>query len=117
MKSINGDVTLLVASCAKYFLSLQHTPSVMLRPSFSIALFIIGFYFVLNIMASDDKKEQETLIDMGGKKVPLSKISKPHNVVIGGANKPVPNLENFPSLEPWAQDKQKKDAEEKHDEC
>ncbi|OBA20009.1 hypothetical protein METBIDRAFT_45032 [Metschnikowia bicuspidata var. bicuspidata NRRL YB-4993] len=63
-------------------------------------------------MASDELKDnQEILLDMGGKKVPFSKINKPHNVVVGGANKPIPNLENFPSLEPWAQDQQDKKSD------
>ncbi|GEQ71404.1 hypothetical protein JCM33374_g5087 [Metschnikowia sp. JCM 33374] len=87
----------------------------MFRSSFALALFVIAFYFVLNIMASDEQQNKEILINMGGKKVPLSKISKPHNVVVGGANKPVPNLENFPSLEPWAQDQKQKDTATKEE--
>lgn len=86
--------------------------STMIRPSFAFAFVVIGFYFILNIMASDEQKEpKDILIDMGGKKIPLSKINKPHNVVVGGAHKAIPNLENFPSLEPWAKDQEQKDSE------
>lgn len=49
-----------------------------------------------------DKTPEDVIINMGGKQVPLSKINKPHNVVVGGTNKAVPNVKEFPAVEPEA---------------
>lgn len=45
---------------------------------------------------------QDPLVDVGGKQVPLSSVNKPHFAVIGGTEKAIPNLDDFPPLEPLA---------------
>lgn len=59
---------------------------------------------------------EEIKVNIGGKQVPLSLIRKPHNVVIGGRHKPVPDAAGFPDLEPQAkeQDQQKAFIDSRH---
>lgn len=83
----------------------------MIRFSLALSLFIAAYYLFLHAMANEDSTK-DILVNIGEKKVPLSSINKPHNVVIGGANKPVPNLNDFPPLEPQAQEAEQ-EAEKK----
>ncbi|KAK6201078.1 Asr3 protein [Scheffersomyces amazonensis] len=47
------------------------------------------------------------LVDMHGKRVPFSKISKPHHVVLDPARfKPQVNAETFPDIEPAAKERE-----------
>lgn len=55
-----------------------------------------------------DKTNKDLLLNIDGKQVPLSQVNKPHYAVIGGTEKAIPNLENFPPLEPLALDDKKK---------
>lgn len=61
-------------------------------------------------MADNKQSTQSTssdpLVNVDGKQVPLSSVNKPHFAVIGGTDKPIPNLENFPPLEPLAAKKE-----------
>ncbi|KAI5949942.1 hypothetical protein KGF57_004452 [Candida theae] len=54
-----------------------------------------------NKQGISDNKPKEIMVEIGGKQVPLSRISKPHAVVL-------PNSENFPDLEKSS--KQKEDV-------
>lgn len=63
---------------------------------------LYSFALYLILAAMSDKTPDDVIINMGGKQVPLSKINKPHNVVIGGTKKAVPNVEQFPAVEPEA---------------
>lgn len=64
----------------------------------ALAVYTFLLYTVISAMSSEPE-----YVEIGGRKVKLSDILKPHNVVVGGTNKPVPNLENFPPLEPQFQ--------------
>lgn len=66
------------------------------------------FFKSYDTMAED--KKQEPLIEIGGKQFPISSINKPHYAVIGGTEKAIPNLENFPPLEPLAAEEKSKEA-------
>lgn len=59
-------------------------------------------------MAED--KKQDPLVEIGGKQFPVSSINKPHYAVIGGAEKAIPNLDNFPPLEPLAAEEKPKES-------
>lgn len=78
-----------------------HLYKAMLSP----VLLLVAFLF-LTVMS--EKTPQEILIDMGGKQVPLSKINKPHNVVIDHRHKPVINAAEFPDIEPEAKEREVK---------
>lgn len=70
----------------------------MLRQALAVAIFTSLVYLLLNIMI--EEKDNNPLVNIGGKQVPLKDINKPHNVVIGGVDKPIPSLDDFPPLEP-----------------
>lgn len=65
----------------------------------------------------EGKDPSKILVDLDGKKVPLSSINKPHHVVDPllhpAGNKPVPNPETFPDVEPEAKEREAKLAEER----
>lgn len=64
------------------------------------------------VMSQNQEKQEEIMLNMGNKQVPLSKINKPHNVVVGGVDKPIPDLKAFPGVEPEAKAREEKlDAE------
>lgn len=47
-----------------------------------------------------NEPKEDLILDIDGKKVPLSRVNKPHFAVVGGTDKPIPNLKDFPPLEP-----------------
>lgn len=49
-----------------------------------------------------DKQPEEFHVTIGNKQVPVSAVNKPHNVVVGGQNKPVVDASLFPEVEPEA---------------
>lgn len=59
------------------------------------------------------EQQEDILINVGGKQVPLSKVNKPHNAVVGGLDKAVPHAESFPDVEPAAKEREAKLAEER----
>lgn len=76
----------------------------------SFAVLVATIYLFL---AMSDSKPEDILITMGNKQVPLSKINKPHNVVVGGVDKPLPDLKQFPDIEPEAKAREAKLEEER----
>ncbi|SGZ51254.1 CIC11C00000003697 [Sungouiella intermedia] len=79
----------------------------------SILLTLATYLFLAMSQNQENPQGQEDiLVTIGNKQVPLSKINKPHNVVVGGVDKPVPNLQQFPDVEPEAKAREAKlDAE------
>lgn len=60
-----------------------------------------------------NQKPEDIMITIGNKQVPLSSVNKPHNVVVGGRNKPVPDVTLFPDVEPEAKAREAKLEEER----
>lgn len=60
------------------------------------------------VMSQNQENQEEIMVNLGNKQVPLSKINKPHNVVVGGGNKPIPDLKLFPEVEPEAKAREEK---------
>ncbi|KAI3402364.1 hypothetical protein KGF56_004772 [Candida oxycetoniae] len=54
----------------------------------------------------EGKSQDEILVDMNGKQVPLSKISKPHAVVLPQDHQGNLDAKSFPGVEPEAQQKE-----------
>lgn len=77
----------------------------------TFAVLVATFYLVLAIMS---EPKEEPMIQIGKKTVPINKVNKPHNVVVGGVDKPIPDLKQFPDLTPEAKAREEKlEAERK----
>lgn len=72
-----------------------------------LSIFIIATYLSL-IMAQNSQKHEEIMVTIGKRQVPLSRVNKPHNVVVGGMDKPIPDLKQFPDIEPEAKAREEK---------
>lgn len=55
-----------------------HAP---MNDCYKLLLLVCGLYLFLCVMS--DNNASNITLDIGGKKVPLSKINRPHNVVVG----------------------------------
>lgn len=54
-----------------------------------------------------DAKPEEVYVQLGDKKVPFSKINKPHTVVLNpGQHKPQVDPSTFPDIEPAAKERE-----------
>lgn len=54
----------------------------------------------------ENDNEGEIYVDIGGKKVPWNSVNKPHAVVLGSDQKPVPDPATFPDIEPAAKERE-----------
>ncbi|KAF5211231.1 hypothetical protein EJF18_30591 [Clavispora lusitaniae] len=80
-----------------------------MKDCYKLLLFVCALYIFLCVMSDSNN----VTVNIGGKSVPLNKINKPHNVVVGGLDKPIPKAEDFPEVEPEAREREARLAEER----
>lgn len=83
----------------------------MFRSPISFIVFVFAVYLFLVAMSSEN--EEDPVITVGNKQVHLSQVNKPHNVVVGGVDKPIPDLKQFPDVLPEAKEREEKLAAER----
>lgn len=105
-----GERRLAIAKCGQIAIGL-YTLCLMLRQVLLLTVLLATSYFFFKMVQTDNK--DDILINVGGKQVPLSLVNKPHHAVVGGVDKPVPNIESFPDVEPAAKEREAKLAEER----